>query len=273
MLLGVLLTMGFANQASAQWDEEEGAIISENGYIRYITVGGGLMYETVLDQAVTGIWYQGPGLGLNLGHSKENDRLYTDWDLHARFSRLGYRNDPLLPAQLNHRRYSLDYRALARLNPDAGRRSLRFLLGGMFSGLYDQSEFPHLKHSARAQAYALSLGTSLQLCREIEVYDHPAFLRLDVLFPMFSVVSRTDYLHRQESLDPDYRVFSSFMDRSQAGFWGRYLRLQTRLSYTYVLGNGNRIGLSYQWDYSRIRRDENLFAGVHYLGFHFQFNY
>src|SRR5690606_41463815 len=103
---------------------------------------------------------------------------------------------------------------------------------GMFSGLYNLSEFTHLKHSSRALAYALSLGTSLQLCREIEVYDHPAFLRLDVLFPMFSVVSRTDYLHRQESLDPDYRVFSSFMDRSKAGFCGRYLRLQTRMSYT-----------------------------------------
>ncbi len=226
-----------------------------------------------LDRAVSGIRYEGLGLAANLSHIKENDRLYMEWEGHGRFSRQGYTGDPLLPASLRNTRVSLDYRALGCLNPETERRRTKTYLGGLFAGVFDRSHYPHLAESALGQSYALSLGGTILFRKEIEVYEHTAFLSLDFSFPIFSMVSRTEYLNRNQSLDTDYSPLGAFLDRTKAGLWGRYIRLNTRVIYTYVLENGNRVGLSYQWDFSRLRRDQEQFNGIHQLGFHVQFNY
>lgn len=263
----------FPLQAWAQWSEEEGVIVSENGYVRYIGVGGGVLYALQRDNALTSIRYEGPGLAAQLSHSKEQDRLYLEWEALGQFSRQSYSGDPLLPASLSNTRLSLDYRALGCLNPEAERRATRTYLGGLFAGVFDQSYYPHLQESSLGQSYALSLGATVMFRKEIEVYDHPAFLSWDFSFPIFSLVGRTDYLNRRQSLDEDFRPFRSLVDRSKAGMWGRYLRLHSRWTYTYVLGNGNRLLVSYQWNFARLRRDQDLYTGTHQLGFQFQFNY
>lgn len=270
-LLLLLCTSVFSINVYAQYTEEEGGVETENGYLRYIGIGGGATYQVMNDPAISPIVYSRVGALPMLSHLKLNDYTYSEISLRASSLNLTHNTDKPAKVYTKTRRALLDYRYLVKLPMEMRYTEVR--VGGMLSAMFAYKQADHLVDAAKVYEYALSLGLCGKITRELSFGDKTGFLTWDLAIPFFANISRPYYLNREELADPDNKPGKDFFDNSATGTFGKFFRLNSRAAIMYRLNNGNMLQFAYQWDYTRMKTIHKAYFAEHIVSVTFMFNY
>lgn len=272
-LLPILL-LAASNTMYAQYAEDEGGIELESGYLRYLGLGAGATYQVMNDPAVSPIIYSKIGALPMLSTMKLNGMTFSEVSMRA--SRLNLTHnadkDKLTTVKTRTQRALIDYRYMIKVSGDE-MRNLDMRAGGILSGMFMHKYSPHMLDAAKVYEYAASLGITGRITKEITLWGKTSYLSWDLAMPVVTNMSRPLYLNREEVEDPENKVIQDFMNNSQTGTFGKYFRLDSRVSVFFRLDNGNGVQFAYEWDYSRMKTHQKIYFAEHLVSILFMFNY
>lgn len=256
--------------------EEDDGIVSKNGYTRYLGIGAGAAYRTLYDEVMSSMRYERVGATAMLSNIKINETKHTELLFQGSYLKLGRKSDELVKANMRALYGSMDYRHLYKLDiPFLNDGVYDFRAGGMFTTQFCYKNAPHLEYSSRVTEYAIALGASMKLSREMFVNDRKSFLIWEFSIPFIEFMSRPGYLNQPTILNTENSAVSNFFANNTFGSWGKYMRLNSRVSLLYAVKNGNKIRITYQWDYYKMKGagGYKVYTAEHSLMLAFLFNY
>lgn len=265
-----LLTIAATIPASAQM--EDMGIVTDQGFRRYITVGAGATYQSFTDNAISRYNYWGVGFAPSIGHVKESNTTYSEFLAQGSIMRFNRNKKDLLPLHVKSQRAVMDYRFLLHV-PMGYENSNDIYAGAMLNAMYSHKNAPHLQDAQDIHEYAFTFGLSGRLKKEVQYYKRQAQLTWDVSIPLVAHYTRPAYLNRVEDLDPDNSWLGDFVSTGVTESITKYLRLSSRVGFTYPSENGNMYRLSYQWDYYNIKHNTQLYFAEHTVMLTLMFNY
>lgn len=259
--------------AFAQYEDEEGdGIRSQFGYERGMAVGFGGVYQTSQDMAISPLVYSGLGYSPLINFTKNKSGRYAEVRMQGSFARLKNTEYPDLSDRTRSIRALIDYRQMFRFTVINNERYQTYA-GGMLSGQFSYKNAPQLMGSASAYDYATTLGVAGRIAKKMAAKERDVLLAIDIAIPVLAVVTRPGYLNRTTALEETKMRFGDYLSSSETGFFSKFLRFNTRVSYTYPLTNGNALGFGYSWDYHQINhKTESRFA-EHTVFMFLMFNY
>ncbi|RYE23347.1 MAG: hypothetical protein EOP51_10825 [Sphingobacteriales bacterium] len=270
-LLSALLCFGFFS-ASAQMEEPVG-ILTDNGFTRFISVGAGATYQSFRDEAISKTIYQGYSAAPVLRFVKNHDTKFSEVALQASRMNFTRDSDPLLEQKIKSWRASADYRYMQALPFWVEEEKNQFLLGGQLSGMFCYKNAPLMAGSSKVYEYAATLGPSARFVKKFEMKSKYHALSFDLSIPVLSFVARPSYLNRTSTLENNEIKASDVLSKARMGSFGRMFRLNTGISYMYMLDNGNAINIGYTWDYYQMNNQTQVYYASHTLSLQFMFNY
>ncbi|MCB0700642.1 MAG: hypothetical protein H6551_03810 [Chitinophagales bacterium] len=271
-VLVLLLSICITSQAIAQYSDDDGGIETESGYLRSVEFAAGATYQNLLDQAISPVLYTNIGPIFRLSNLKISKTNYSEVNIQASSMWLKKKTNELLESGVKTQRALLDYRFLFKMPVES--RAFDIRAGGMLSAMFAHKKAPYLQDAATIYEYAVSLGISGKITKEITLFDKTSFLSWDVSIPIVANFSRPAYLNLIQKADPEVKPVGEFLDNATTGLVGKYLRLNSRAYVLVRLDNGNAVKLGYQWDYSRIKSKYNkVYFAEHSVFLAFMFNY
>lgn len=271
VLLFAMLFLFHNNITFAQYQEEGVGIESKMGYLRYVSFGVGATYQYLRDEAISPVNYYQVSAMPVVSHVKMNGATYSELLMQASYLKLRRNKDKLLDSKIKQYRASMDYRFLLKMPVDM--RGFDIRAGGVLSAMFCYKNAPVLLDAAKVYEYALSLGLSARVTKEVYYHKRQCFLSWDANLPLVANMSRPYYLNREENYDPENKVFKDFWANKQTGSIGKYFRLNSRISLWYPLENGNALLFAYQWEYYRMKTINKVWFAEHSLSISFMFNY
>ena len=220
----------------------------------FMKFGLGYSYQSVLDQAMSPVTYNGHFGQLQIGYYDQNNLWISDFDLSA----LGGLQRPVsLRDETNRQTLS----GLARLRYTLARQFTTFGRWRFFAGLSSLNSFDYRNHNqyrnSESNYIALfSLGPSAGVQREFELFQQNWGLQV------FMDVPLTGYYLRPGYIKPFFNG-----DIGSKGFvwWGDFFMLNTRSDLIYYLPNGNQLRLSYQWEYLGLQPLNKVQTATHQI--------
>lgn len=268
----LLLSIIVSYTVNAQYTEEDGGIETESGYLRYVYFGAGAAHQYMYDEAISPIYYSNiVGFKPEIGLMKVSSSYFHEFTLSASSINLKHNKEKLLDSKVRAQRASMDYRFM--LTMPVGMRNIKVHAGGIFSGMFAHKNAPHLLAASDVYEYAVSLGLSARVTSELTMWGKTAFFSWDLAMPLLTNASRPYYLNRVKVSDPDNKPVKEFFDNASTGSFGKYFRLNSRVSLLYRLDNGNGVMLRYMWDYSRFKTVNKAYFAEHSLSLVFMFNF
>lgn len=261
----LIVALSFACTALAQ-DTASGNI-SRKGYERYFSVGVGIIHHSLYDEAMSPVRYRGTSAAPLLGHLKMNDRKYSQWDIHASFMK--YKtplSNKLVSMQMTSVRFATDYQ---RLQCAGKLRKMDVHIGGASSLLFHFRQAPQLDNSQLVYEYAFSAGLGGMLSKEVKALGRDWTLRYGLQLPLIAAFYRPLYMNRVEFFNPENELIGYTLRNSRIGTLNHYLRINSTLSATRTLRNGNAVRIGYGWDFYRIKTTTRVFHTEHLLSFAF----
>lgn len=265
-----LLTIAATIPAAAQM--EDMGIVTDQGFRRYITVGAGATYQSFTDNAISRYNYWSVGFAPSIGHVKESNTTYSEFLAQGSIMRFNRNKKDLLPLQVKSQRAVMDYRFLLHVPMGYENRN-DIYAGAMLNAMYSHKNAPHLQDAQDIHEYAFTFGLSGRLKKEVQYYKRQAQLTWDVSIPLVAHYTRPAYLNRVEDLDPDNSWLGDFVSTGVTESITKYLRLSSRIGFTYPSENGNMYRISYQWDYYNIKHNTQLYFAEHTVMLTLMFNY
>ena len=237
-------------------------MLTRKGYERYFTVGLGIVHHAIYDEAMSPVRYRGTSVAPMLGHVKMNGRKYSQWDIHASFMK--YKtplSNKLVPMQMASLRFATDYQRLKRVAKRS--RKMAVHIGGASSFLFHFRQAPQLDNSQLVHEYAFSAGLAGMLSKEVNALGRDWTLRYQLQVPLLAAFYRPPYLNRVEFFNPENELVGYTLRDSRIGTMNRYMRINSILSATHRLRNGNALRVGYGWDFYRITGVSRVFHTEH----------
>lgn len=272
-VLSAFLLAGLVSRA--QYTNDDGGIETKSGYLRYFEVGAGAAYQNLYDEAISPVLYWSVGPAAYLGHLKVSATTHSELNIQASSISLNNRTDEFLKTSVKTQRAYFDYRFLLKMPVKLrlGREPVDVKAGAILSGMFAYKNAPHLVDASKIYETVGSFGLSGRISRELYMWDKTCFISWDVSIPFLAYVIRPGFLNIQDDADPDYNNLSGIFDNGSMGSFGKFFRLNSRVSYLYRLENGNALKFGYQWDYFRIKTINKAFFAEHTLFMAFMFQY
>jgi hypothetical protein len=251
--LCVILSISFCNLYAQDVNDDE-TIASKNGYTRYLGFGVGAAYRMFLDPVVSSIRYSKIGATGSITNIKTNETKYTELYFQASYLEMNRPSDALLKAHVKVLNGVMDYKHLYKID-------LSFLndgiydvrAGGMFSTQFCTKNAEQLGNSSRVKEYDVSLGASIKFARQQFTGDRKSYLTWELSIPFIAMFGRPGYLNQAGTLNIEHNSFNDFFAYNSFGTFGKFMRLNSRLSYLYSIKNGNKLRFTYQWDYYKMK--------------------
>jgi hypothetical protein len=270
LLLPALLCAG-SFTAMAQMEETIG-IYTKNGFTRYISVGAGAVYQSFRDEAISKSIYEGYSASPVLKLVKTKENTFSEISLQASRMNFSRESNPLLQQEIKAWRAVADYRYMQTL-PLWVEDKNQLFVGGQLSGMFCYKHAPELAGSASIYEYAVTLGPSARFTKKFEVKEKYHALSIDASIPLLNYTARPSYLNRTGSLEGEKVTAGDVFSKARMSSFGKMLRLNTGISYMYMLDNGNAINIGYSWDYYHIKNQTEAYFVSHTLSLLFMFNY
>lgn len=272
MLLLPVLFCACIYNASAQ-NEEPIGIYTENGFTRYISVGVGAIYQSFRDEAISKSIYEGLSASPVLKLVKTRENTLSEIALQASKMNFKRDSDPLLEQKVKTWRAVADYRYMQTLPLFVEEEKNKLFVGGQLSGMFCYKNAPKLAGSSSVYEYAVTLGPSARFTKKFEMKDKYHGLSVDISVPVLNYTARPSYLNRTSSLEDDNVTAGDVFSKAKLSSFGSMFRLNTGISYMYLLDNGNAINIAYNWDYYHINNQTEVYFASHTLSLLFMFNY
>jgi hypothetical protein len=256
----------FANVGFAQ--DSVARNLSRKGYQRYFSIGVGALHHSLYDDAMSPVRYRGTSLAPHLGHIKTNERKYSQWDIHASFMK--YKtplSNKLVPMKMTSVRFGTDYQRLQRVAKWS--RKMDVHIGGASSLLFHFRQAPQLDNSQLVYEYAFSAGFAGMVSKDVKALGRDWRLRYQLQIPLLAYFYRPPYMNRVEFFNPENELIGYTLRNSSAGTVNRYLRINSVLSATRTLRNGNAVRIGYGWDFYRMKTINRVFHTEHLASFSF----
>lgn len=251
-------------------DNEE---TSKFGYSRYFVFGAGATYRSFIDQLLSSRKYEKVGPTAAIANIRLNENKYTELWIQGSYVNAETPNGPFAPARVKMYNGLIDYRHLYKID-FLNEMIYDVRVGGLLSAQYAHKNAPHLEYSGKVDDYAMSIGLSGKIAREIMFDDLPGYIMLDVSMPLLSSSSRPPYLNKVTALETEKNSDNGFFANNSIGLFGKFLRLNTRIHFLYPLKRTtNKLRFTYQWDYFKIKGASAVYSAEHTLMLTFMFNY
>ncbi|MBS1772188.1 MAG: hypothetical protein JST82_04965 [Bacteroidetes bacterium] len=273
----LLLLLIASHNVFAQDVTEDEGIASKKGYSRQLGIGAGATYRRFLDDAISDIQYHRIGAIGSIANMKTNENKYTELTFQGSYLKMGHNKidaSSILKHEVKDLKLTFDYRHMLKVNLlDQMLYDVR--LGGAFSGLFDYKKAPMLETSYKVYEYAVDLGLTGKIARQLYYNGRQCYAIIDATLPIFSNYARPPYLNRNHVLDPAYKESSYFFGNNKMAFVGKKcFRFNTRVHYLYPLKNGNKLRFTYQWDFYKMKQGETtVYSAEHSIIMAFLFNY
>lgn len=267
----LLLSICSMSAAYGQYTENDGGIETETGFLRYLSLGAGATYQVMNDPAISPIIYSNVSALPMLSSMKVSSTMYSELSMRASRVNLTHNTDKLLKVATKTQRALADYRFMLKAPMES--RNMDVRAGGILSAMFMHKNAPHKVDAARVYEYAVSLGLTARVVKEVTVGGKTSFLSWDVAIPFLANISRPYYLNREELEDPETKLVKDFMANAETGSLGKFFRLDSRVALIYRLDNGNAVQFAYEWDYTRMKTFEKSFFAEHIVSVLFMFNY
>jgi hypothetical protein len=239
---------------------------THKGYARFFAFGVGLVHHEMYDDAMSTVRYHGTLAAPLFGHLKFNDKKYSQWDLHGSFMKYKTKlSNELVPMAMTNVRFALDYQRLQRVSKWSSKFDIR--AGGTASLLFNFKQAPQLDNSQLVYEYAISAGLGGMASKEIQLFKRDWLLRYNLQWPLLAYLYRPPYMNRVEFFNPENELVGYTLRNSELGTLNRYLRINSAVSFTKKIRNGNAVKIGYGWDFYRIKTISRVFHTEHLLSF------
>lgn len=268
----VLIT---AHVASAQNTEEDETIVSVKGYTRYLGFGAGAAYRSFVDEVMSPLKYSKIGATASITNIKTNETKYTELYFQGSYLEMNRPSDALVKAHTKSINGLMDYRHMYKLDvPFLNDGIYDVRAGAMLSTQFSLKNAEHLGNSSKVNEYAASLGLTGKIARQQITNDRKTYLIWEVSLPFIASIGRPGYMNQPTSLTNDRSTFESLFENNAVGTFGKFFRLNSRISYLYSIKNGNKLRFTYQWDYYKMKGiSGKVYTAEHSLILTYLFNY
>lgn len=235
-------------------EDEDAAVESKNGYTRYLGFGAGAAYRTALDEVMSPLRYSKIGATGAITNIKTDDLKYTELYFQGSYLELNRPSDELVKSHMKALNGLMDYRHLYKL-------AVSFLndgifdvrAGGMFSTQFCYKKAENLGYSSTITEYDISLGAAAKIAKQHFISERKSYLIWEMALPFVAAYSRPVYLNQPTILTNDNNILTNAFANNSFGTFGKFFRLNSRVSVLYPVKNGNKIRFTYQWDYYRMK--------------------
>lgn len=244
--------------------------VKANG--RYWFIGVGTSFQSMYDEGISFVRYNGSGVTPVLGLVKMTDSKFRNFSLGAGFVPLRTdRSNELRPMEVKTTRIVADYQQLRRIKQWS--KQLSLYVGGDVSLLFNLKMAEQLDNSQLVYDYTLAIGPAGKLDKIVRLKKRDCIVSFDLRVPLLSHIARPYYLNRIEFIDPKNDFIGDLLNNSSLTSVNKNLRIQTGLSLYYPLFNKNRLRLSYNWDFYKMRTINSVYHAEHLVSFVFMSNY
>lgn len=239
---------------------------------RYWMLGPGLSFQSMYDEAVSYVRYNGTGFTPVIGLIKTSDRKYREFTLKPSFIKLRTdRSNDLRPMEVATTRFLLEYEYLVKMKEWS--KDWQLYAGGSLSWLVNIKRAPQLDNSQLLYDYALSLGPAARVDKSIEWKKRACILSGQLQLPLISHMARPYYLNRIEFIDPKNDFVGDLFSNSSVATINNCFRITSEVSFTYPLFNRNALRLGYNWNFYKMRTINSVYAAEHLVSILFLSNY
>jgi hypothetical protein len=267
--------MFITTNAVAQNVEEDETIVSTKGYTRYFGFGAGAAYRSFVDEVMSPIAYSKIGATASIANIKTNETKYVELYFQGSYMEMNRPSEALVKARTKSINGLMDYRYMYKLAvPFLNDGIYDVRAGGMLSTQFSLKDAEHLGNSSKVNEYAASLGVTAKIARQQFTNDRKTYLIWELSIPFIASLSRPGYMNQPTSLSNDRTAIENLFENNAVGTFGKYLRLNSRVSYMYSIKNGNKLRLTYQWDYNKMKGvSGKVYTVEHSLILTYMFNY
>lgn len=212
---------------------------------RYLTIGPGISLHSVRDLGMSRMVYSGPAFTAYTGYHARCEKFHSDIDIH--FS-IGGLDAPAGPeAGLYEAEVAYSYQRAVLVLP----WEVQWLGGGALSNAASVRHRIGYSNSAYAFDYFTGLHAMSSLWRNFHIRERRMEAGWELSVPVVAFAIRPAYAFAAPPPFYDFEekylrgAFASF----EAASWGDYFRMQSKLSASYFLRNGNALALTYRWEY------------------------
>ena len=168
---------------------------------RYWVLGIGNSTQSMYDEAISHVRYENSGMGISLGLVKNNEKKFREFRVEPTFVKLKTKlSNELRPMEVSTTRITSNYQYLKKLR--WGHSNLQLWTGGDVSLLFNFKRAPQLDNSQLIYDYALSVGPSGKLEKQLRLHKRNCLLSYNLSIPLISHIARPYYLNRIEFIDP-----------------------------------------------------------------------
>lgn len=239
---------------------------------RYWLIGLGSSGQSMYDEAISAVRYQGTGMAPVLGLIKTSERKYRQFMIQPSFVKLSTkRSNELRPMEVTTSRFVVDYQYLVKTKE--WNEKLKLYTGGNISLLFNLKRAEQLDNSQLLYDYALSIGPAAKLDKTFTRRKRDCILSYNLSIPLLSHIARPYYLNRIEFIDPENDFVGDLLKNSSLTSINKNTRIISTLSLTYPLFNNNVLKLGYTWDFYRMKTINKVYAAEHLISIAFLSNY
>lgn len=237
--------------------------------LHYVSLGTGLTYRDFFDEAISLLPYAGTGVSGHLGFRRESPKTINAFSLEgSSFKLKGPHSSDLIPMKIGTTNLRLEYSHLRKWK---NWKAWQLAVGG-YTGLLTNVKLAYqLDNSAIVYDNLIQLGMGASATREMKMLKRQVQIQWQANLPLLFHTMRPPYLNRIEFIDPESNILADAWQAGKITTWGKSFRLQSILSLSYPLKNGNQFRLQYNWEMYTIHLGKRVAAGEHGLQFHLLF--
>jgi hypothetical protein len=206
---------------------------------------------------------------------KTNETKYTELYFQASYMETNRPSDPLVKARVRVLNGLMDYKHLYKIDvPFLNDGIYDVRAGGIFSTQFCTKNAEHLGYNSHVKEYDVSLGASIKFSRQQFTADRKTYLLWELSLPFVAFFGRPGYLNQGNALRLEQNSFNDFFANNSFGTFGKFMRINSRISYLYSIKNGNKLRFTYQWDYYKMKNvNGKTYNAEHSFIMTYMFNY
>ncbi len=240
---------------------------------KYLVLGSGWKYHTVLDQSLSRIKYKGSDVAFELSYLSQSDTIINQLDVQGSFGRISSSANSLITSTALTKGANINYRRLYYIMP-LSKGNYHWYLGGGFLNHAFYREYEDFTNNIWQYDISSSLSIESLIKRTLVVRERNLVASWQLSVSVLSAVVRPAYntslpegfIHYQET--PVKAVLKSISYHTM----NTYARVESGFEVVYYLLNKNALKVSYNWDFYHFSTVNKLSVASHQVEFGLLFN-
>ena len=254
--------------------EREDRDTSRSEMVRFYDVAPGMTYFYMRDEGMSPLIYQGFNFTANSRIQWRNNKMRHGINYHFVYGNLKTQRHPTNPSQVENLRMELDHYYVRHTYEDES-TGINVFLGGSVNVLGTMRSHQRFGNNALNYDGVFSLNVNALAEYDFQLWSRDFELSYRVFIPVYGYVFRPSYATSVPGgfINQQGSDFRAALESGHHATVNQFFRWNNTLELNYSLKNGNRLRLSYVWDYYSIAKTHPVKVAMHQVLIGTMFNF